>query len=265
MFIKLATTAAAAALFVSGLVTATSASAATVAPLPDGVTLSTLQQQPGVWGSVLSAAIKETAPGHNIVRIQVQQDWMTSDNYSYDPAEYLKVLESGVKTARHLGLTVVLNDQTEENYVAGDNDPMPTTATWAFWKLVAGAFKNQPGVIFDLFNEPREHPTWAAWHTSMQNLYDSVRGYGARNTIWIEPPVSTTSLWPMPLVKGYGIVYSFHHPNGPFNWATWAKNLSRHIPLVDGELDAAQATKPYLTFLREHHIGVTIWTVPARG
>src|SRR5205807_6012476 len=68
----------------------------------------------------------------------------------------------------------------------------------AFWASVAGTFRDVPGVVFDLYNEPRldtlaPGPAWACWRqgctydgwatAGVQTLVGSVRGAGARQPV----------------------------------------------------------------------------------
>jgi endoglucanase len=72
--------------------------------------------------------------------------------------------------------------------VMADADHAP-----AFWTSVAASFKDNPGVIFDLYNEPTDI-SWACWRSGcetserwrtagMQSLIDAVRRTGANQPI----------------------------------------------------------------------------------
>jgi endoglucanase len=58
----------------------------------------------------------------------------------------------------------------------------------AFWRSVARAFRGDPGVVFDLYNEPKRLP-WRCWrdgcegYAGMQDLVDAVRSTGARQPV----------------------------------------------------------------------------------
>jgi hypothetical protein len=64
--------------------------------------------------------------------------------------EFLQTLIKEVNLAHSLDMAVVINDQTEFT----SRIPGPTIETSKFWKIMSQTFKNQPLVIFDLFNEP---------------------------------------------------------------------------------------------------------------
>jgi endoglucanase len=76
-------------------------------------------------------------------------------------------------------------------------DPMPnTTHSIAFWESVSAAYRDVPGVAFDLFNEPRD-VSWACWRSGcdmpggwraagMQQLIDAVRRGGSTAPVIVE-------------------------------------------------------------------------------
>ena len=80
----------------------------------------------------------------------------------------------------------------------GAPQPMPDADhAPAFWSSVATTFKNNPGVLFDLFNEPNPG-TWSCWlngctvnngtayqAAGMQSLVNAVRATGARQPIML--------------------------------------------------------------------------------
>jgi hypothetical protein len=65
----------------------------------------------------------------------------------------------------------------------------------AFWDSVAQTFKNNPAIIFDLYNEPR-NISWSCWKdgtgcetdfpvASMQDMINTVRATGANNVLML--------------------------------------------------------------------------------
>lgn len=74
---------------------------------------------------------------------------------------------------------------------------MPNQQATNFWADVASRYKGNPGVLFDLFNEPQA-PDWNTWRNGgtisdgsnpsyytdgMQNILQTIRNQGARNII----------------------------------------------------------------------------------
>lgn len=220
----------------------------------------------------------------NLVRFQIIQDKLVGQNGRVFSAAYMQDIRTVTDYALSLGLQVVLNAQTEVSAGFTRDEPLPTQATRSFWQHIMAYYKNNPRVIFDLFNEPR-HCTWRQWHAAMQGLLDYVRHAGARNTVWAEGRWWGSTLAGVPLLHGTGIVYSFHHPGSPWpgqapvTTKTWDRafgNLaSRGIPVVDGEFvnysggyqwkNPARMVRKYLRYLTAHHIGMTAWTLGLPG
>jgi hypothetical protein len=280
--------------------TATASAAASTAPaVPHGITLDGLQDwlparaafEPGV---ALSAGrisfMKEQIHAArydwnaSLVRFQIIQDKLVGANGRAFSAAYMTDIRTVTGYALSLGLQVVLNAQTEVAAGFTRNESLPTAATRSFWQHVLSYYKNNPHVILDLFNEPR-NCSWSQWRTAMQGLLNYVRRSGARNTVWVEGRWWGSTLAGVPLLHGTGIVYSFHHPGSPWpgqapvTRKTWDRafgNLaSRGIPVVDGEFvnysggyhwkNAAVMVPRYLRYLSAHHIGMTAWTLGLPG
>jgi hypothetical protein len=73
-------------------------------------------------------------------------------------ASYMHYIRQTVGFIGSLGMTVVLNAQTEYSPHFNANEPMPTHATHVFWRHMMALYANKPGVVFDLFNEPAMPP-----------------------------------------------------------------------------------------------------------
>jgi hypothetical protein len=220
----------------------------------------------------------------NLVRFQIIQDKLAGANGQAFSAAYMQDIRTVTDYALSIGLKVVLNAQTEVSPGFTRNEPLPTRATESFWQHIMTYYKNNPRVIFDLFNEPRQC-RWAQWHAAMQGLLDYIRHAGARNTVWVEGRWWGSTLAGVPLLHGPGIVYSFHHPGSPWpsqapvTRRTWDKafgNLARRgTPVVDGEFvnysggyhwsNPAVMVPQYLQYLRAHRIGMTAWTLGLPG
>jgi hypothetical protein len=180
----------------------------------------------GTQGSSL-AQIEAAPYWHaNTVRIQVSEAGLfgqPTPGFGVS-LSYLSALCRQVQLARAENMQVVINDQTEfQGYVERD----PTLRTIAFWRVVGSIYANDPGVSFDVFNEPRlllpssgvlipestpGAPTssaavdldaastamWRLWqrggtidgvyYAGMQALVTAIRAMGVRNVIWLEGP-----------------------------------------------------------------------------
>jgi hypothetical protein len=110
----------------------------------------------------------------NTIRLQVaESNLFTHDSRGKDyNTDFLNEMIKQVDLAHSLHEVVVINDQTEFT----TRTPNPTALTVKFWKLVASKFRNQPDVIFDLFNEPRlTHSDNYARTAAPQTILDLVK------------------------------------------------------------------------------------------
>jgi Endoglucanase len=205
--------------------------------------------------------------GANVLRLPISQTfWLPGNTYytglnggtDYSAAYQARVINA-VKAARALGLAVIIDLHATDRGLAQydtvpDIHPMPDrNNSVPFWRDVANTFKDDGGVIFELYNEP--HPLeldWAAgspndasWNiwlnggqiaaapdypgddvntrkrvaytaVGMQDLYNAVRGTGARNLVLIDGNHWGYNLAGVPThrVKGYNIIYGTH----PYDW-----------------------------------------------
>jgi endoglucanase len=140
----------------------------------------------------------------------------------------------------------------------------------AFWTSVAEAFKNDPGVVFDLYNEPfiktenadtadpwecwshgcaikPSTPGGEAWKSAgMQALVDAVRATGASNVILLGGLSYANDLsgWlahmprdPTGQLAASFHVYNFAWPcNSSRCWTTTLAAVAEKVPLLTGEL-----------------------------
>ena len=138
---------------------------------------------------------------------------------------------------------------------------MPDKNSVAFWQDMAARFKNQPNVIFGLYNEPHDVPfaIWrdggtaadnpARWNpdqakviyeaVGMQKLYDTVRATGATNVVTVSGLDWGYDL--SGVLQGYAIagtnfVYETHpYPFKDTNWDNTFGAVSEKFPVYIGE------------------------------
>lgn len=187
----------------------------------------------------------------------------------------------------------------------------------AFWRGVASSFKGDPGVMFDLFNEPSlggRHPTEADWRcwahgcvapgpacsqlmstgsckestftvAGMQQLVNAVRASGARQPVlvggldWAGDPCGVhdsggnagSCMWLKyrPSDPDHQIVASFHTYNQTVCnsvscWDDSVAPLTRHVPVVTGELGEKDCSDSYVTtYMRwadAHGVSYLVWS-----
>lgn len=137
-----------------------------------GVNLSGLQhQQPG-WpdqanqrttnwrdpAGITEDVIKEIATlwKARIIRLPVNQDWVLNGVAGYSGLDYLKDIDQVVDWAGKAGMYTLIDLQVlydGANYIG----PMPDNLSLLFWRMLASRYRNDPGVLFDISNEPH-HP-----------------------------------------------------------------------------------------------------------
>ncbi len=157
-------------------------------PQPDrvkGITLATLTNYV-VFTKAARAQIRAArAWGANAVRIQIVQDKLVGQAGRKLSPVYLADIRRLVGYALGLQLTVILNAQTELSTGFPADENLPTRATYSFWRYLADFYRNNPHVVFDLFNEPR-FCDWPQWDAAFQPLVDYLRRIGSRNQLWVE-------------------------------------------------------------------------------
>jgi Cellulase (glycosyl hydrolase family 5) len=187
---------------------------------------------------------------------------------------FLMALCAQVRQVRSQGEVAVLNDQTE---FPDWGEVNPTIRTEQAWRVVIDEFGNQPGIIADLYNEPRmrlnavhRSPTtanvdwlWHVWqhggevngrqYIGMQQLVDYTRRAGFQGVEWIEAPflhdLDRATRYPIH-DPDHNIVWSFHHMPLPLTAAsgdttTWDRAvgyLTAYYPVVDGEWNQSAGT-----------------------
>lgn len=144
-----------------------------------------------------------------------------------------------------------------------------------FWRSAAAVYKNTPGVLFDIFNEPHSI-SWKVWRDGgwvgerqapadedtflpeaekakakqgfespgMQKLVDAIREVGARNVIiaggldWAYDLSGVVDGFALSDPTGNGIMYSTHIYNWKRGWAEKVLRAAERFPIFVGEVGA---------------------------
>jgi hypothetical protein len=161
---------------------------------------------------------------------------------------------------------------------------MPDSDSVTFWRQVAARYANNPGVIFELFNEPH-YVTWSCWLSGgcqvtansygsgdsnsthptytavgMQSLYDAVRSTGASNLVMVaglDWAYDLSGVNAGYAVSGTNIIYDTHvythWHNTVTDWDQHFGSVARHYPVAATEFGTtdcstagAQALLQYL-------------------
>ena len=168
---------------------------------------------------------------------------------------------------------------------------MPDKNSITFWQDLATRYKNQPNVIFDLYNEPHD-VSFAVWRdggtvtntpehkkpghakviyeaVGMQTLYDTVRAAGATNLV-----AAGGLNWAYDLsgvLRGYGIkgtnlIYETHPYQNKTNWDKNFGDPSWKYPVYIGEWGFSAHTtnglgyaQSLMQYARKHKLPWTAW------
>jgi len=204
----------------------------------------------------------------NVARIAMNQDFWLSASPKFDPG-YAAAIDQAVKWAETAGLDVILDLHWSDR---GDYSQTPAQQRMAdahsvdFWTGVAGAYKGDGHVMFELYNEPHD-VSWSVWLNGgpsgdgftvagMQQLYEAVRSTGAENLVFIGGLQFAYDLSGVPSnrVNGHNIVWATHpynQPNKqPANWDTGFGFLAATDPVMATEFgDSSCATDYYTSFI----------------
>jgi hypothetical protein len=213
--------------------------------------------------------------GANVVRLPLNQDcWLNvSGNTSYDPM-YASTVDQQVQWAKQNGMDIILDLHGSDtgNFSVGATclaaskncaQIMADTNSIEFWKEVAGKYASEPAVLFELYNEPfigSASPSSTDWNTwlnggtaggftavGMQQLYDAVRGTGAKNLViigglnWAYDLSQVSSH----AVNGTNIIYNTHpYQDKNMNYAQYFGNLTATYPVIATEFGDRSSGQP---------------------
>lgn len=153
------------------------------------------------WNAKERDAIKQVF-GADTIRFAVSQPGLDPQSPIYDPA-YLDELLAAFKEAREAGFVIIPSmDAQGENGIEG-LPCMPNDSTLRTSKKLAPPLASDPGVMFELFDEPcktMKPEDKAEWTTDTQAVLNAVRATGAKNILLIDGlhyARSTSGLFPL--------------------------------------------------------------------
>ena len=210
-----------------------------------------------------------------VIRLPLTQDlWFGyyKGNRAADGGKaYRQLVDAVVKKVSASNAYVLLDlhwsDGGKWNQNVGQH-AMPDDNSVIFWKDFANRYKNNPAVLFDLYNEPHD-VSWDIWKNGgtveerngdptrglylkyhspgMQKLVDTVRATGAKNIVlaggldWAYDLRGVLSGYALKDTKGNGIMYSTHIYPWKKDWDTHVTPVTAKHPVFVGEV----GTKPW--------------------
>lgn len=208
----------------------------------------------------LAAAKAEHA---DAIRLQVSQFGLDPQDTLYSRA-YVQEVRSAIETARALGLAAIVSLQTEQPAGRGGRCPLPDAGTERVWNELAPMFASDPGVMFELYNEPGIAATpggWQQWQNGgpvmglngpvceavgMQALIETIRDDQADNVIIVPGLKGEQTLSGMPALLDPAsptdpqLVYGIHYPSLTGGSALWDRQFGRQsatVPVIVTEWD----------------------------
>jgi hypothetical protein len=227
----------------------------------------------------------------NAVRVPLNEDcWLginLSDSNPYIGVAYQNAIIAFVRALNNAGMYVILDLHWNApgTNVANQQQPMADLDhAPSFWTSVATTFRDFPGVIFDLYNEPYVS-SWGCWQSGcsvttsdgtwltagMTQLVNIVRATGATQPIMLGglSYASDLSQWlayaPTDPISGPAqLVASYHSYCGPPGTSTVAEcqaelnsietaawpvvsGLAKAVPVVTGEFGEYDCATTYVT------------------
>ncbi len=238
-----------------------------------GVNAASMEWTSNGEGHILTTVNTAIQDWHvNIIRLPMAQDrWFGKAPEQTDGGKaYRDLIKQVVDACANQGCYILLDlhwsDADEWGKQIGQHK-MPDQNSVAFWKEVAHAYRNQPAVLFDLYNEPHD-VTWDIWHdggtvtekdrrtgeektyqaVGMQALLDTVRGTGAKNVVvaggldWAYDMSGFLNGKQLSDPRGNGVIYANH--DYPFKgdsfaqWLTKMETATQQIPVIVSEFGA---------------------------
>jgi len=227
----------------------------------------------------------------NIIRLPLNQDWALNGRGDHSSDDYLKDIDRVVRWASRAGAYALLDLQWldadrpfggNRNFVA----PLPNLQSCDFWHLIATRYRDEPAVLYDIFNEPHDrlpddpHPlirdngsfyplthrrvTAAEWHPWALRLIDVIRSTHPDALIFVSGTNWGYDLRGMPLNRA-NLVYSTHvYRNKGSNWARAFGDLSAAVPVFAGEWGGREEDRAWgrslANYFDDLEIGWTAWS-----
>ncbi len=228
-----------------------------------------------------------------ILRLPFNQDFVLRGRSGRSGEEYLQAIDQVISWASRFGAYTLLDLQwlDAERVYGGDRNfvaPLPNMESIELWTTLARRYKDEPAVLYDLFNEPHDrliddpyplnkedgmtYPadqrtvTMKEWQPWARALTQAIRDENQDALVFVSGTNWGYDLRGMPL-DAENVVYSTHvYPNKGNNWAEAFGDLSRSVPVFAGEFGGSDAPREVeyvrrlMRYLREMEIGWTAWS-----
>lgn len=230
----------------------------------------------------------------NIIRLPFNQDWVLRGQAGRSGEEYRQALDQVIYWASMFGAYTLLDLQwlDAERIYGGNRNfvaPLPNMQSVELWSTLARRYKDEPAVLYDLFNEPHDrlpddpHPlnkpdgttyppgqmrvTMNEWQPWARALTQAIRSENPDALIFIGGTNWAYDLRGMPFDDLENVVYSTHvYPNKGDDWDRVFGDLSDSVPIFAGELGGTDVpeeldyVRRLLDYLEQKQIGWAAWS-----
>lgn len=240
-----------------------------------GVNCASLEWSSDGEGHILKSVDVAIKDWHaNIVRIPLAQGrWFgVAPEQKGDYAPYRNLVDQVVRQCAESNVYVMLdlhwNDMGSWSGPIGQH-LMPDKNSLTFWRSIARVFRNNPAVLFDLYNEPHD-VTWEIWRNGgsvteqtgygakatrttydavgMQTLLDAVRTVGANNLVvaggldWAYDMTGFHTGYLLNDPTGNGVIYANHYypmkADTVKSWTAKMEKAAQTYPFIVSEFGA---------------------------
>lgn len=229
----------------------------------------------------------------NIIRLPFNQDFVLRGRLGHSGEEYQRAIDQVIYWASLFGAYTLLDLQwLDADRVYGGNRnfvaPLPNIQSLELWTTLARRYKDEPAVLYDLFNEPHDrldddpyplnkedgttYPpsqkavTMKEWQPWVRKLTQAVRGENPDALMFIGGTNWAYDLRGMPM-EIENLVYTTHvYPNKGDTWPEAFGNLSKSAPVFAGEFGGndnpadLDFVRSLMRYMQELEIGWTAWS-----
>jgi hypothetical protein len=241
-------------------------------------------------GPTDDASIRAMVTWHvHVVRLPLNEDcWLAINGVkpAYAGSSYRNAIHGYVSRLEARGMDVILElhwNAPGRRLATGQQVMPDADHSPSFWRSVAGAYKGDHRVMFELYNEPHD-VSWSCWRNGcttsegwkaagMQTLLNAVRGAGARNVVLIGGLgwSSDLSQWmryrpadPFHQVAATFHAYNFSACHTTSCWNSTVASVAKSVPVVATEFGEDDCTGgyvvPLMTWFDSHHVSYLGWT-----
>lgn len=229
----------------------------------------------------------------NILRLPFNQDFVLRGRMGRSGEEYQEAIDQVIYWASLFGAYTLLDLQwlDADRIYGGDRNfvaPLPNMESIELWTTLARRYKDEPAVLYDLFNEPHDrlpddpyplikedgttYPpsqravTMKEWQPWARALANAVRDENPDALLFVGGTNWAYDLRGMPMDLE-NVVYSTHvYPNKGEKWEDNFGNLSKVVPVFAGEFGGSESSKDIdfvqrlLTYMEDLGMGWAAWS-----